>query len=320
MHTEVTYGSCNTTDNLETSSDESTAENNDSSSSEYTPEDQTSKRKYHSVKSASGLVSKFTLSTRRASRVCQSLAAGGVDLPTPSQTAIWRRVIENGKIKEDKIKHLLQNEKNVCLHFDGKRIGKKEYEVICLTSPTRSVNLSAVCCDNGSSECIFTQIKKIIDEFDAWSSIQMIICDTTSVNTGRKNRIVIGLLKEFESKGFQKPQYIGCQNHVLDLILRHLLDFNFPTASKKPEINYSFVDDVLNDYEKLQNEYIANGSAEVAESDVKNLTWRDDYKFLFELCQAFKYFKTSGLFQKSSGESFHHSTMPHGIPEQHLHS
>ena len=91
----------------------------------------------------------------------------------------------------------------------------------------------------------------------------MIICNTTSVNTGRKNGIAIRLQKEFENKEFQKPQYIGCQNHVLDLILRHLLDFNFPTASKKTEINYSLVDVVSNDYEKLQNEYIANGSAEV---------------------------------------------------------
>ena len=160
MNTEVTYGSCSTTDNPETSFNKSTAENNDSSSSEYTPEDQTSKRKYHSAKLASGLVSKFTLSTRQASRVCQSLADGDVDLPSPSHTAIWRRVIENGKIKAKRIKHLLQNEKNFCLHFDEKRIGKKQYEVICLTSPTRSVNLSAVCCDSGSSECIFTEIKK----------------------------------------------------------------------------------------------------------------------------------------------------------------
>ena len=120
--------------------------------------------------------------------------------------------------------------KNFCLHFDGKRIGKKDYEVICLTSPTRGINLSAVCCDSGSSERIFIEIKKIIDEFDAWSSIQMIICDTASVNTERKNGIVIHLQREFKNKGFQKPQYIGCQNHVLDLILCHLLDFNFPTA------------------------------------------------------------------------------------------
>ena len=34
-----------------------------------------------------------------------------MDLPTLSQTAIWRRVIENGKIKAEKIKHFLQNEK-----------------------------------------------------------------------------------------------------------------------------------------------------------------------------------------------------------------
>ena len=124
----------------------------------------------------------------------------------------------------------------------------------------------------------------------------MIICDTTSVNTG-KNGIVICLQKEFENKGFQKPQYIGCQNHVLDLIHRHLLDFNFCTTSKKTETNYSFVDDLLNDYEKLQNEYIANGS-EVAESEVKNLARRDDYNFLFELYQTFKDFKTSCAFPK----------------------
>ena len=54
----------------------STAENNDSSSSEYTTEHQTSKRKYHSAKSASGIISKFTLLTRQACKVCQNLADG----------------------------------------------------------------------------------------------------------------------------------------------------------------------------------------------------------------------------------------------------
>ena len=72
MNTKVTYGSCCTTDNPETSYNESTVENNGSSSSEYIPEDQTSKRKYYSAKSASGLISKFTFSTRQASRICQS--------------------------------------------------------------------------------------------------------------------------------------------------------------------------------------------------------------------------------------------------------
>ena len=65
INTEVTYGSCSTTGDLKISSTESTAENNGSSSSEYTLEDQTSKRKHHSSKSASGHVSKFTLPTRQ---------------------------------------------------------------------------------------------------------------------------------------------------------------------------------------------------------------------------------------------------------------
>ena len=69
----------------------------------------------------------------------------------------------------------------------------------------------------------------------------MIIFDTTSVNTGRKNGIVIRLQKEFENKGFQKPQYIGCQNHALDLILRHLLDFNFPAASKNQKLTIALL-------------------------------------------------------------------------------
>ena len=198
-----------------------------------------------------------------------------MELPTPSQTAIWRRVIENGKNKAKTI-----NEHNFCIHFDGKRIEKKEYQVICLTGPTRSINLSAVCCAGGSSECIFNAIKKTLDEFEAWSSIKMIVCDTTSVNTGRKNGVVVWLQREFEDKGFQKPQYIGCQNHELDLILRHVLDWYFPTTSKKPEINYGFVEAILSDYEKLQVDY--SGVKETPE--VENLTWRNDYKFLLELC------------------------------------
>ena len=111
------------------------------------------------------------------------------------------------------------------------------------------------------------------------------------VNTGRKNGVLVWLQREFEGKGFQKPQYIGCQNHVLDLILRHVLDWYFPTASEKPDINYGFVEDILSDYEKLQVDY--SGVKETPE--VENLTWRDDYKFLFELCEAYNVFKASEL-------------------------
>ena len=104
MAAEVSHGS--TTADLNLFFDNSTSECTDSSSSEYAVEDPVQKRKYESAKSASGLVSKFSLSTRQASRVCTSLADDGVRLPTPSQTAIWRRVIENGKNKAKTIKHI----------------------------------------------------------------------------------------------------------------------------------------------------------------------------------------------------------------------
>lgn len=65
----------------------------------------------------------------------------------------------------------------------------------------------------------------LLDEYDAWSSIQMIVCDTTPVNTGRLNGVVVQIQKEILRKGFPEPQYIGCQHHILDRILKHVLDF-----------------------------------------------------------------------------------------------
>ena len=83
---EVTH--CCTTVDLKRFSDDFTSESTDGSSSEYAVADQAPKRKYENAKSASSLVSKFSLSTRQAFRVCTSLADDGVKLPTPTQTAI----------------------------------------------------------------------------------------------------------------------------------------------------------------------------------------------------------------------------------------
>ena len=130
MVAEVTYGS--TAVGLKLFSDNSTSESTNSSSFEYAVKDQAPKPKCESAKSASGLVSKFSLSTRQASKICSSLADDSVNLPTPSETATWRRVIENGIIgtKAKSIEHILQNKHNFCLHFDGKRVGKKKDQVL----------------------------------------------------------------------------------------------------------------------------------------------------------------------------------------------
>ena len=48
----------------------------------------------------------------------------------------------------------------------------------------------------------------------------MIICDTTAVNTGRLNGVVVKLQNAVISKGFDLPQYISYQHHILDRILK----------------------------------------------------------------------------------------------------
>jgi hypothetical protein len=54
--------------------------------------------------------------------VCESLASSNVALPTPSQSGIWRRVVKEGQLMQDKIKNVLKDENNFCLHFDGKKL------------------------------------------------------------------------------------------------------------------------------------------------------------------------------------------------------
>ena len=66
----------------------------------------------------------------------------------------------------------------------------REYQVVCLQNPTKEIKLGVVRCENGSAENIFKGIVSILDDYDVWSSIKMIICDTTAVNTGHINGVV----------------------------------------------------------------------------------------------------------------------------------
>lgn len=163
----------------------------------------------------------------------------------------------------------------------------QEYQVVSVQSPQRQLKLGIVKCASGSSNHIYAAIKSLLDDFDAWSSIQMIVCDTTPVNTGRLNGVVVQIQKEVMRKGFPEPQYVGCQHHILDRILKHVLDFFIQNQSQKPTLNYEFIDEVLQMYVNLQQNY--KGEVEIAES--KNPGWRDDFKFLFELCTAFRFYK-----------------------------
>ena len=103
-----------------------------------------------------------------------------------------------------------------------------------LKNENRIINLGILTCKSGSSRAIFEEIKTLMDEYDAWKSSKMIICDTTAVNTGKENGVVVKFQKAMSEKGYEKPQFIACQHHILDLVLRHIMDFQLGGLTRSP--------------------------------------------------------------------------------------
>ena len=227
-----------------------------------------------------------SLNTNKSARICKKLFEKGIEIETPSQTGIWSSTIRQGESMKKIVAKMVQEEQ-FCLHFDGKKINKTEYQVVILPNEKRKINLGIVKCESGKSNDIFEAFKKLLNDFDAWKCISMIICDTTAVNTGRLNGIVVNIQNEMETRGFTKPQYLGCQHHILDLLLKHVLDHFVNCKSTSPGFDYKFVKDLTENYENLQKNY----TYEAEPNHYINLGWRDDFKFLYELCEAFSYFK-----------------------------
>lgn len=147
-------------------------------------------------------------------------------MPTPSQSEIWRREIRDADKVKSRLKELLVEEE-FCLHFDGKRIKNKEYQAVCLRNPKRTAQFGVLVCDSGTAKDIFIPFHSFLDECSAWSSIKMIISDTTAVNTGSKNGVVGKLQTKFRQLGLDASQLVGCHHHILDLVLRNgFLVFN----------------------------------------------------------------------------------------------
>ena len=77
---------------------------------------------------------------------------------------------------------------------------------------------------DGAAATIAKGIQDVLDEFNLWGLVLMLIVDTTSVNTGKKTGVVIWLQQTFEKNGSPRPKFISCQHHVLDRILRLVMD------------------------------------------------------------------------------------------------
>lgn len=237
------------------------------------------------------LVNKVHISTKKAAKICKELSDSGVTISTPSQPAIYKAVIKSAEQKEKQLKEQLKEEL-WCLHFDGKRIKGKEIQVIVLKNESKEIYLGVLVLNDGKANTIFNGIRELLYKFDLWNNIKMIICDTTSVNTGKINGVVTQLQKFCKSLRLEIPQYIGCQHHILDLILRHVMDELLGGKTSSPDICYSFVRELISNYNNLKQSYIQNSEM----LDITNIKWRDDMQYLFELGTAFRFFQETKKF------------------------
>jgi len=208
--------------------------------------------------SALRLVTTAKLSTRKAHKVCKTLSESEVSIPTPTQSSVYKAVMNEGEKLKRNFMENLRNE-HWCLHFDGKTILKKEYQVVVLKNENREVRLALLELVNGKGETIFNGIKTVLDEYELWPSIKMIVSDTTAANTGRSLGAVTLLQKHFQDIGLEKPVFIGCQHHILDTILKHVMNDHFGGSTNSPNISYSFISRIIQEYEQLKTSFDNTG-------------------------------------------------------------
>jgi hypothetical protein len=247
-------------------------------------------RKHNKTKVATNLVIATKVSTRGASKICKQLSLDGIDIPTPSQPGIYNATFrEAAKLKEEMIRNLQMEQWS--LHFDGKHIEKNEYQVVVLENSDTEVKLDALRLTDGKAKTIADGIANVLNEYNLWNAVKMIVADTTSVNTGKKGGVVVRLQQKFSENGGSKPQFIGCQHHILDRILRVVMDEELGGKTKSPNIEYPFVSELVENYEELKAEF-ENGTEDIGEKS----GWRDDMKFLFHLTRVFRFFEEKGHF------------------------
>jgi len=100
-------------------------------------------KKYNKSKVATNLVTSTRVSTNKAAKICQQLSHDGIDIPTPSQAAIYKSTYkEASKLKEEMIQTLQMEQWS--LHFDGKRIEDQEYQVVVLKNERTEIKLGAL--------------------------------------------------------------------------------------------------------------------------------------------------------------------------------
>ena len=112
---------------------------------------------------------------------------------------------------------------------------------------------------NGKGKTIVDGIKAMLDEYNLWSSIKIIVSDTTVANTGKCLGAVTRLQNHFEDIGREKPVFIECQHHILDTILKHVLNDHFGGTPTSPNLSFTFIARLTEEYAQLKEAFDNTG-------------------------------------------------------------
>ena len=284
-------------DDLHDSSDsDGNSDEDDKETTEVTEdlddEEKGDKKRYSSAKCAVKLVRKANLSTNKTCKVLKILNEGSSNIDTPSQSGVYKATFKEAELLRLQFKNSLKNF-DWCIHFDGKKLDG-EKQVVLLKNAEKEIRLAVLSLRNGKAETISTAIKAVLAEYKLHSCIRVIICDTTNTNSGSKNGVVRSLQNYCQQNSGQTPQYIGCQHHVLDRVLKHAMDSVLDGDTSSRNICYPFVAEINADYESLKRKF---GSQDNSPEIVReNKGWRDDMKFLYHLTQVLHYYELNKTF------------------------
>ena len=68
-----------------------------------------------------------------------------------------------------------------------------------------------------SDKDIYSSIKLLLDEYDAWKDVKIIILDTTAVNTGHKIGVVVRFKKRLSKKVWKNRNILDASTIFLML-------------------------------------------------------------------------------------------------------
>lgn len=100
-----------------------------------------------------------------------------------------------------------------------------------------------------NSKNIAKGLKDTLNEFRVWGAISMVIVDTMSGNTRRKNGEVVRLQRVFLSKNWDKPEFVSCWHHVFHRNFPIIMEEEeLASTSNSPNIEYSLVQNLITSY------------------------------------------------------------------------